>query len=313
MPAAALLQEGGKGHHGKDTGPCYARKDLDVVGLRLDRLEWLGWYCGRTSVESCAELVKCCPNLKSLELFSDATWSLDGLAESLRLHCRYLDSLKMPLCLKSPSFKTFLSRCSISGLRSLKIESHMSQEDLISGVLHHGSTLEDLSIDPTVDRLNGLTYLPLLTGCTKLKRFAFHASFDSFAATRNPLEAFKEEKWGCRGLHELDLEFGLLGSAKRITEENEQELRRMMFEAGWVMVPFSYQRYQFHLTYMSKVFELLDTQELEKLQNMDFLKLRNLRTLTLSSWKYGVGELESWSRYLIIPSALKASYAEALG
>ncbi|KAK3845684.1 MAG: hypothetical protein J3R72DRAFT_472181 [Linnemannia gamsii] len=38
-PAAALLQEGGKGRHGKDTEPDHIREDFGGVGLRLDRLK----------------------------------------------------------------------------------------------------------------------------------------------------------------------------------------------------------------------------------------------------------------------------------
>ncbi|KAG0373172.1 hypothetical protein BGX24_012051, partial [Mortierella sp. AD032] len=264
-PPAALLQEGGKGRHGKDTGPYYAREDLNGVILRLDRLEW---HCGDIDVESFTELIKCCPNLKSLKLYNNRTWNIDGLAEGLRLHCPLLESLEIPYCLQSPPLKTFIHRCSTAGLRILHIASRKSEEDIISGALHHSSTLEELRIERYLDNMDALTFLPLLAECTKLKRFALHSSFKYFANTQNPLEALKEEKWRCRGLQELYLKFGFIQGYCTITEENEQELRRMTSEAGWEMVPFSYRNNQFQLTHLPKVFALLDFQELKELQRL---------------------------------------------
>ncbi|KAK3845669.1 MAG: hypothetical protein J3R72DRAFT_435404 [Linnemannia gamsii] len=267
-PPVALLQEGEKGRHGKNTGPDHTGEDLDVVGLRLDRLEWLSWYCGRTRVESFTELIKCCPNLKSLKLANDIAWNLDGVTEGLRLHCPSLESLEIPYCLRSPPLKTFIHRCSTTGLRILHIASRKSEEDIIPGALHHALTLEDLRIEPYMDNMDALTFLPLLAGCTKLKRFALHSSFKYFAKTQNPLEALKEEKWRCRGLQELDLKFAFIESYDTITEENELEFRRMMLEARWEMVPFSYRHYQFDLTHLPKVIALLEFQELEELQRL---------------------------------------------
>ncbi|KAG0380968.1 hypothetical protein BGX24_002188 [Mortierella sp. AD032] len=174
-PAAALLQEGGKDRHGKDTGPEHIREDFGGVGLRLDRLVWLRWHCGNTSFECLTELVKCCPNLKTFP-------------------------------------QTLLHRFSTTGLRILHIVSHMPEEDL--------------------------------------------------------REAFKEERWGCRGLHELDLDFGFIQGYSGVTEENKQDLRRMMFEAGYERTSLSYLDYQFLLTHLSKVSALLEFQELEELQRL---------------------------------------------
>ncbi|KAG0373171.1 hypothetical protein BGX24_012050 [Mortierella sp. AD032] len=266
--APAVLQEGRNDLHSKETGLYYAKEYLDGVGLRLDRLEWLSWSGGRTSVESFIELIKCCPNLKSLELSHSKAGSLEGLAKGLRLHCPFLESLEIPYCLQSPSLETFLRRCSTTGLRILHITSRVPEEDFISAILHHASTLEDLSLEWYMNNMDGLTFLPLLAGCTKLKRFALHSSFKYFAKTQNPLVAFKEEKWRCRGLQELNLKFGFIESHHTIKKEKEQKLKRMMFEAGWEMVPLSCRNDHFQLTHLPKVFALLDFQELKELQRL---------------------------------------------
>ncbi|KAF9112751.1 hypothetical protein BGW39_003977, partial [Mortierella sp. 14UC] len=59
----ALLQDD-KGCHGKDAGTVIAGPTV----LRLERLETLSWGYDDTALDCAAELVKCCPNLKTFRL-----------------------------------------------------------------------------------------------------------------------------------------------------------------------------------------------------------------------------------------------------
>ncbi|KAF9134660.1 hypothetical protein BGW39_006249 [Mortierella sp. 14UC] len=257
---------------GKDNGAVSTEQTV----LRLGRLEEVSWGCDYTSIDCAAELVRFCPNLKALELALHHKKDLVGLAESLRIHCPYLDSMKVGFHLESNTFKTFFRRCSTSGLHTLDVTSDVSEDDLISGILHHASTLKDLRVFRNMEGMDGVTLLPLLVECTKLKRFAFESNFDNFEM--NPLEALKQEKWGCRGLEELDLHFDFLDIWESLTETNEQELIGMAFAAGWEMVPLSYWHYEFNVTHLPKVFELLEVQGLEELRRLVLSEIPFRRT-----------------------------------
>ncbi|KAF9903719.1 hypothetical protein EC991_003413 [Linnemannia zychae] len=248
------------GRPGKDSGAVKTEHDA----IKMGRLEKLCWGCKYSSFDCIAELVKFCPNLKTLQLSPDRRVNLDGLAESLQIHCPHLETVIIKLSLSSDSFWSFSRRCSTSGLRTIYITSRMPENDLISGILHHGSTLEDLRVFRRTKGIGGMAFFSLLVECTKLKRFGFESNFSCF--TSNPLEAWKQEKWGCRGLEELDLHFDFLESQRLLTEKSEQEFRGMTFAAGWEMVPLPFRYQMFDMTHLPKVFELLEFQELKKLQ-----------------------------------------------
>ncbi|KAF9906054.1 hypothetical protein EC991_001062 [Linnemannia zychae] len=258
--SSVLLQDDAKSHS-KDTRTV----NTEQAVLRLRRLEKLDWRCERTVLDCAAELVKFCPNLKVFTLPLFRRGSLDGLAESFRSHCPHLENVTIWESYKSEPFTTFFQRCSLSGLRIVKFESCVRLGDLVPGALHHASTLEDLQFYWDYDGAVGSTYLRLPVECTKLRRFAFTACVDVLKT--NPLEALKQEKWGCRDLEELDLHLHFLTDGP-FTEESEQEFRDMTSAAGWEMVPLSYRYHEFKATHLPKVFELLSFQELEKLQRL---------------------------------------------
>ncbi|KAF9906053.1 hypothetical protein EC991_001061 [Linnemannia zychae] len=255
-----LLQD--QGSFGKDSGVAKTERS----SLRLGRLEKLNWDCTNSVLDCADELVKLCPSLKVLELSPSREGNLDGLAESLRMHCSLLESVKITFALKSDSSNSLFRRCSTSGLRTIDITSDLPGDDLISGVLHHAPTLEDLRISRRVKGMDILTFLPLLVKCNKLRRLAFDSYFPCFDT--NPLEALKQEKWGCRSLEELDLRFDFLDNYRSLTKEGEQEFRRMTCAAGWEVVPLSYLYHTFDMTHLPKLFELLEVQELNELRRL---------------------------------------------
>ncbi|KAF9906050.1 hypothetical protein EC991_001058 [Linnemannia zychae] len=256
-------------------------KDLGIVNadqnvLRLGRLEKLSWNSKGITFDCAIELVKSCPNLKALELSRQMLVSLDDIAESLRMHCLHLESVTIVFAAKLAHFRNFSRRCSISGLRTLDITSRVPDDDLLSGILYHASTLEDLRVSRSLNGKNPRIFLPLLVECTKLKRFAINFTF--LHSDTDPLEALSQKRWGCRGLEKLDLQLPFLDSRRVLTMESEQEFKRITFAAGWEMVPLSYRYFMCKTTHLPKVFELLEDQKLVRLRSLvlDDIPLRRI-------------------------------------
>ncbi|KAF9903723.1 hypothetical protein EC991_003417 [Linnemannia zychae] len=254
-------QQDNSGCRGENLGVA----NTEHAVLRLERLEILSWSSNNSGLGCVVELVKFCPNLKTLKLSNFKSATLNSLSESLRMHCLHLESVRITPSLKLGSFWNFSRRCSISGLHTLDIGTRLPVDDLISGILYHASTLEDLRIFCAKKDVDSSVFLPLLVGCIKLRRFAFGSYLP--LAGRHPAEALKQEKWGCRNLSELSIYLDYFVN-KPLTAKSEQEFRDTAFAAGWEMVPLSFRYYMLKVTSLYKLFELLQFQGLEKLQRL---------------------------------------------
>ncbi|KAF9117448.1 hypothetical protein BGW39_002167, partial [Mortierella sp. 14UC] len=262
--SAALLQE--EHPHGYDTG-----LDDAEPGPMMDRLEWLKWRQGTASADCLIEFVKCCPNLKAIEVSPNEDSNLDRLAENLRSYCPQLETLNVGIFLWSPSLRSLLYRCSASGLRALHIATQQPKDDLVSGILHHASTLEDLWIFQARECADGQNYVRLLVECTKLKRFSFHTKFQYFQ--KNILETLRQERWRCRSLQELDVHLGfdVVVRGKAVVDEQGKQVTAttLAFDAGWEEVPFlNKEGKKFAMSRAQPLFDLLEFQELEGLKRL---------------------------------------------
>ncbi|KAK3845682.1 MAG: hypothetical protein J3R72DRAFT_435428 [Linnemannia gamsii] len=246
----------------------YNRLDSNVNKnvLRLDRLEWLRSDGEKANVDVLTELVKCSPNLGTLEVNVKEAWDFDGLAHSLRTYCPLLDTLDISSVLQSVSFKTLLHHCSTTGLRRLRVAVHSHEGNLISEILHHASTLEDLHIQRNNNRVDGFHYLRLLVECTHLKRFSLHSNFCWFHP--NVLDTLAKQPWGCReNLQELHFSLEFFGTIQRPNSVHKKALVALLLEFGWEKVRFKEREDEWaFVDALRKVFELVRDQELEALR-----------------------------------------------
>ncbi|KAF9906051.1 hypothetical protein EC991_001059 [Linnemannia zychae] len=244
--------------NGKDSGSD-STKDI----MRLDRLEWLRSHGEKASVAFLAELVKHCPNLRTLELNVKEIWNFDGLASNLRTYCPLLDTLDISSPLRLLSFKTLLRNCSMAGLRTIRVTDSCNEIELVSDILHHASTLEDLQINRSNMRMDGSHFLRPLTECTNLKRFSLNSNFCWF--TPDILDTLKQQRWGCRAtLQELDLNFEFFGKYYKAMKADIQALEELLLKFGWEKVRRRDREDELaHVAKIQKAFELIQFQELE--------------------------------------------------
>ncbi|KAG0292283.1 hypothetical protein BGZ96_004365 [Linnemannia gamsii] len=251
------------------------RKGENEERPRLKRLEFLRWCASNISVGYLSQVVRCCPYLKVLHLqLSYADWEFGGLADILRIDCTNLESLVLSSPLKSLSFDTLIRHCSTSGLRKLHLTVRGFEGDLVSAIIQHATTLEDLYIHRDEFNMNGSHYLRLLVECIKLKRFSFRSSFQLF--DKDILKTLKEQQWGCRsGLQELDLDLGFFPRLqyKSVMTCKIQEMANALTAAGWERVDD-----QGKLAEMTKLCDVLEL--------VRFQKLEGLKTLTLDDVKF---------------------------
>ncbi|KAF9912365.1 hypothetical protein EC991_011057 [Linnemannia zychae] len=216
--------------------------------IQLAKLERLGiGDCGY--VDRCsAELVKCCPKLKKLHYSArHDDESIERLAVSIQQHCLEFDSLDLFELMDPDPVETLIRHCprqlrflhfSVMTFESVGIDrdqgQNQSQGGLLSAILEHAKTLEDVSVRKVFGRDAGPFYLPLLVECTRLKRFTFSLSGIS-SDDRVLLKALRQRVWsGSRGtLEELVFETQYRRGGIESTAITKEEMRRMASEMGW--------------------------------------------------------------------------------
>ncbi|KAK3819439.1 MAG: hypothetical protein JOS17DRAFT_756444 [Linnemannia elongata] len=256
------------GQSDKDPGTGDAQE-----GLRLDNVEFLRWHCDKPGVDYLPHLVKCCPNLRTFDVYVDhEAWDSVRLADSFRSNCLNLDALIISPAVQPHQAEALIRRCSSSGIRNLEIGFSSTEERVVSAILQHAATLEDLCVDESYFNMNDYVYpqllidflcLPLLVGCTSLKRFSLKMGL-IHGINEWVLWALKQQIWGCRGLQVLELQYGFGLWSDRCTEAYEQEMADLLSTMGWMRHrDLHKQERLFNLDILQAAFNLVQHQGLE--------------------------------------------------
>jgi hypothetical protein len=143
--------------------------------LVLPRLTNLVSTCDKAVSLFLADLVKCCPRLKSLDVYMADDNGTTRLAGNLRTHCQKLQELKLSPVVTFRRIDALIRQSSAVGLRKLTVEVCGPDEDLIAAILQHAGTLEDLAIERSVGDMDICRYFGLLEECSNLESFSLSA------------------------------------------------------------------------------------------------------------------------------------------
>ncbi|KAG0291012.1 hypothetical protein BGZ97_006014 [Linnemannia gamsii] len=170
------------------------------------------------------ELAQCCPNLKRLTVAGLGHGDTYRLSRCLRDHCQKLKVLvlKDVLLPQEEAIELLRSCLSAGGLTKIHLDVVGFQQDCISAILLHSSTLEQLTIASTEEDAVDLEgVLRIMVECTKLKTLRF--MLDTAAPDTDVLEAWRAEEWACTGLERLGLEFNYCEFGDEDDEEGDSE------------------------------------------------------------------------------------------
>lgn len=268
-------QQGEESCRGSKTGVDDAQE-----GLRLDKVEYLRWRCDKPGNDYLPDLVKCCPNLRTFDIYVDhEVWDSARLADNFRTNCLNLGTLILSSAVQSHQAEALIRRCSSSGIRKLDIGFSGTEESLVLAILQHAATLEDLCVDESYFRLRLTDYLDprlpvdslclrLLVGCTSLKRFSLKMGIIR-GIHQGVLNALQQQIWGCRGLQVLEFQYGFTLWSQQLTETDKQEMASLLFVMGWMEYrDLHLQERVFNLDILEAAFGLVRRQGLELLDDL---------------------------------------------
>ncbi|KAF9141610.1 hypothetical protein BGX30_004471 [Mortierella sp. GBA39] len=224
---------------------------LNCEEFILDRLELLAWPdCGLDDGDkSLSELVERSPRLKTLVSFAKhSDKGIRRLAETLGTSCPDFESLELHKVLQTQELEILIRILSPgrSQLRKLHFAVHSLEDGghrgLVTAILQHASTLEDVNICRSEHGKDASVCLRLLTECPRLTCFAFSARHPPFDL--DFLETLKQQNqqqqqaaWGCREtLQELRLDLVTFYLNRRQTDAERQEKAEILSEMGWEIV-----------------------------------------------------------------------------
>ncbi|KAG0292282.1 hypothetical protein BGZ96_004364 [Linnemannia gamsii] len=144
--------------------------------LVLPRLTNLVSTCDNAVSLFLADLVKCCPRLRSLGVYLADNNGTTRLADNLRAHCQELQELKLSPVVTFRRIDALIRQSSTAGLRKLTVEVSGPDEDLITAIMQHAGTLEDLAIKRSVGDMDICRYFCLLEECSNLESFSLSAT-----------------------------------------------------------------------------------------------------------------------------------------
>lgn len=217
---------------GEDTGVA----DGNDAGWALSQLKVLEWFNLHSDGSCLTSLVKRCPNLKSFKLRLDLDeTNATRLANSLWTHCPNLEALIVTTMSPVPYLQPLI-RCgpTPSVLRKLRITSQGPDCGLIAAILHHASTLEDISIvREHGTRMDAIGYCRLLFECPRLTYFSLYTQRSNF--NQDFMDALKEQHWACLGLQELRFSIATSDEDRRLKEEREimEDDSVVLRKMGW--------------------------------------------------------------------------------
>ncbi|KAF9084128.1 hypothetical protein BGX23_010826 [Mortierella sp. AD031] len=181
-----------------------------------------------TWITSCVhftDLIKRCPNLKTLTVSLHTSQDTPSLADGIRIYCPRLESLHFHNFMPSHPTDVLVRNCSTTGLRKLELDARGTEDDdLVSAILQHAATLEDLKVVRSCGEIDVPCYLRLLVGCEFLKVFSLLMGSGSTTLSHDFFETLKGQHWGCRRTLE-QLEFGLEACSE--VEEDPADIRMM--------------------------------------------------------------------------------------
>ncbi|KAF9148691.1 hypothetical protein BG015_009563, partial [Linnemannia schmuckeri] len=154
------------------------------------------------------ELAQCCPNLKRLTVSGLGHGDSYRLSRCLRDHCQKLKVLvlKDVLLPQEDAIELLRSCLSAGGLTKIHLDVVGFQQECISAILLHASTLEKLTIASTAEDAVDLEgVLRIMVECEKLKSLRF--MLDTSVPDVDVLEAWRAQEWACTGLEKLGIEF----------------------------------------------------------------------------------------------------------
>lgn len=170
------------------------------------------------------ELAQCCPNLKRLTVAGLGHGDTYRLSRCLRYHCQKLKVLvlKDVLLLQVDAIELLRSCLSAGGLTKIHLDVVGLQQECISAILLHASTLEQLAIASTEEDAVDLEgVLRIMVECTKLRHLRF--MLDTAVPDIDVLEAWRAQEWACTGLEKLGIEFNYCEFGDEDDEEGDSE------------------------------------------------------------------------------------------
>ncbi|KAK3819423.1 MAG: hypothetical protein JOS17DRAFT_836628 [Linnemannia elongata] len=171
------------------------------------------------------ELAQCCPNLKRLTVAGLGHGDTNRLSICLRDHCQKLRVLvlKDVLLEQEDAIQLLRSCLSAGGLTKIHLDVVGFEQDCISAILLHASTLEQLTIASTAEDAVDLEgVLRIMVECKKLRTLRF--MLDTSVSDVHVLEAWRAEEWACTGLEKLRLEFNYCEfGCEDVSEDDDEE------------------------------------------------------------------------------------------
>ncbi|KAG0322570.1 hypothetical protein BGZ97_005814 [Linnemannia gamsii] len=283
-----------------------SRYDVDTVRTdkwTLPRLELLELCARKPNNEYISELIKRCPKLKEVVFcVSYGRWDFNCLAASLGGHCPDIESLLVAPDITRQEAEALIRHCSPSQPQLRKIRmtiDGLNELGLVSAILRHASTLEEVEIYRTQFEKNGHLYIRLLVACTRLKRFKLRSEMRQFDA--HILELLRLEAWGCREtLQEMKLDLGFF-LGRWTPAERRKEVRLICAVGGWKEVGVKEEKEKeeekeeeevggddvghdiepFDMAKLRQMFELVELLELRQLQTLglDDLRFQRIRPI----------------------------------
>ncbi|KAF9548692.1 hypothetical protein EC957_005931 [Mortierella hygrophila] len=144
--------------------------------LILSRLTTLVSTCDKAVSLFLAELVKCSPRLKSLDVYLADDNGTTRLADNLNTQCPEFQELKLSPVVTFRRVDALIRKSSAVGLRKLSIEVCGPDEHLVAAILQHAGTMEDLAIERSVGDMDICRYFALLEECPNLESFSLSAT-----------------------------------------------------------------------------------------------------------------------------------------
>ncbi|KAG0298761.1 hypothetical protein BGZ96_007636 [Linnemannia gamsii] len=251
---------------------CGLRPELlkDNGGLVLERLESLKWTCYETVDAYLCELVKRCPNLRSLKVKTIyGEWNFSRLADSLRTSCPKFDTLKLHAAGTQQHLEALIRDSSTSGFRTLHIAFEGNTDKLMALIIGHAATLEYLHVSPLTDHGDSGNYLRLMVECTRLRCLSYKPV--SVVFVDGFFRALTQQRWRCQGLEELRIELGtgVLRRYGKYTEDERREVEELLGGLGWEEVSESCEEDRLepiNIIELRNVLRLLALQELESMR-----------------------------------------------
>lgn len=211
--------------------------------LVLPRLTNLVSTCDKAVSLFLADLVRCCPRLRTLNVYLADNNGTTRLADNLRAHCQELQELKLSPVVTFHRIDALIRQSSTVGLRKLTVEVCGPDEDLIAAIMQHAGTLEDLAIERSVGDMDICRYFGLLEECSNLESFSLSAT--AVTLDKEFLDTLKNNDgaggcsygWKChRRLRKLVLNPRLyLGGGERLKADRDllKEMSDSVSAMGW--------------------------------------------------------------------------------